>query len=114
MGGEKLPDGSLVLAGAAGTALVSRDQGLSFVPITTSTTRAFAKPILGAQDKLLLLGEAGVREGTPPLARGPVGWCPHPWTRPVWGWSCALARAGSRGSPSATAALSASSPARAV
>ena len=62
VGGEKLPDGSLVLAGIAGTALVSRNDGESFVPIDTGTTRAFTKPIFGDQGRLLILGEAGVRE----------------------------------------------------
>src|SRR5450755_2122501 len=50
IGGEKLPDGAVVLAGSAGTALVSRDNGQSFVPIKTGTTKAFAKPILGAEN----------------------------------------------------------------
>src|SRR5258708_9208090 len=62
IGGEKLPDGAIVLAGSAGTALVSRDQGRSFVPITTGTTKGFAKPIPADSDTLLLLGEAGARQ----------------------------------------------------
>jgi len=62
IGGEKLPDGAIVLAGSAGTALVSRDQGRSFVPIRTGTTKAFAKPIVGTDNSLLLLGEGGARE----------------------------------------------------
>ena len=61
MGGDRLPDGALVLAGAAGRALVSRDDGQSFVPVPTGTTRAFAKPVVGGPNELLLLGEAGVR-----------------------------------------------------
>jgi len=69
MGGSRLPDGALVLAGAAGRALVSRDNGQSFVPITTGTSRAFAKPIVGGPNELLLLGEAGVR--TVPLPSAP-------------------------------------------
>jgi photosystem II stability/assembly factor-like uncharacterized protein len=62
MGGDKLPDGSIVLAGAAGTALLSRDNGVSFVPITTGTTRALSKAIQGEPGVVLLLGEAGSRE----------------------------------------------------
>jgi photosystem II stability/assembly factor-like uncharacterized protein len=69
IGGEKMPDGALVLAGSAGTALVSRDQGRSFVPIATGTTKAFAKPILGAPGTVLLLGEAGAREAALPAVK---------------------------------------------
>lgn len=69
MGGSRLPDGAIVVAGAAGTALVSRDDGQSFVPITTGTTKAFSKAILGAPNAVLLLGEAGVREAPLPAAR---------------------------------------------
>jgi photosystem II stability/assembly factor-like uncharacterized protein len=69
IGGERLPDGAIVLAGSAGTALVSRDQGRSFVPIATGTTKAFAKPILGRPDSVLLLGEAGAREVTLPAVK---------------------------------------------
>jgi hypothetical protein len=50
-----------VLAGAAGTALVSRDNGLSFQPLPTGTTRAFSNAVLGGPNTLLLLGEAGAR-----------------------------------------------------
>jgi photosystem II stability/assembly factor-like uncharacterized protein len=59
MGGTRLPDGAIVLAGAAGTALVSRDNGQSFQPITTQTTRAFAKAVVAGKDHVLLLGETG-------------------------------------------------------
>ncbi len=69
IGGERLPDGAIVLAGSAGTALVSRDQGRSFVPIVTGTTKAFAKPILGGADSVLLLGESGAREVTLPVVK---------------------------------------------
>jgi photosystem II stability/assembly factor-like uncharacterized protein len=69
IGGEKLPDGTLVIAGAAGTALVSRDQGQSFVPLKTGTTKAFAKPIQGDTDTILLLGEAGARKVPLPSTR---------------------------------------------
>ena len=68
IGGKKLPDGAIVIAGSAGTALVSRDNGQSFVPIVTGTTKAFAKPILGAANTVLLLGEAGAREVPLPSA----------------------------------------------
>lgn len=62
MGGTRLPDGTLVLAGAGGTVLVSRDNGLSFGPLATGVTKAYAKPILGAPNTLLLLGETGASE----------------------------------------------------
>jgi photosystem II stability/assembly factor-like uncharacterized protein len=62
IGGEKLPDGSIVLAGSQGTALVSRDNGATFAPIRTGTTRALAKPIQGEAGTVLLLGEGGSRE----------------------------------------------------
>jgi len=62
MGGTRLPDGALVLAGAGGTILVSRDNGQSFVPLSTGITKAYAKPILGAPNQLLLLGETGASE----------------------------------------------------
>jgi photosystem II stability/assembly factor-like uncharacterized protein len=71
IGGDKLPDGALVIAGSAGTVLVSRDNGRSFVPVATGTTKAFAKPIVGAPDTVLLLGEAGAREVPLPMARRP-------------------------------------------
>jgi hypothetical protein len=61
IGGEKLPDGSIVLAGASGMALASRDNGMTFQPLPTGTTRSFAKAIQGANGEVLLLGEAGPR-----------------------------------------------------
>ena len=68
IGAEKLPDGAVVIAGSAGTALVSRDNGQSFVPIKTGTTKAFAKPVFGAENTVLLLGEGGAREVPLPMA----------------------------------------------
>ena len=62
LGSERLPDGSLVLAGAAGTALVSRDNGATFQPIETHTTRMLVKPLPGPDSTILLLGEGGPRE----------------------------------------------------
>jgi photosystem II stability/assembly factor-like uncharacterized protein len=62
MGGTRLPDGTLVLAGAGGTVLVSRDNGQSFGPLATGITKAYAKPVLGAPNTLLLLGETGASE----------------------------------------------------
>jgi photosystem II stability/assembly factor-like uncharacterized protein len=61
MGGSRLPDGAIVLAGAAGTALVSRDQGQSFVKVDTGSNRAMSHALLGAPNAALLLGEAGAR-----------------------------------------------------
>ncbi len=69
MGGSLLPDGAIVLAGAAGTALVSRDNGRSFVALPTGTTRMLAKAMLGAPNKVLLLGEEGPLEVPLPLER---------------------------------------------
>ena len=66
VGAEKLPDGTIVIAGAAGKALVSRDNGQSFVPVETHTTRALAKPVQGARGTVLLLGEGGSREVSVP------------------------------------------------
>jgi len=71
IGGDKLPDGALVIAGSAGTVLVSRDNGVSFQPVASGSTRAFGKAIVGAQDKVLLLGEAGVREVSVPWPSKP-------------------------------------------
>jgi len=48
---------------------VSRDQGRSFVPIVTGTTRAFSKPIFGAPGRVLLLGEGGAREVALPTVK---------------------------------------------
>jgi len=58
-----------VIAGASGAAFVSRDNGQSFVPVATGTTRGFAKPILGPPNSILLLGEAGAREVALPIVR---------------------------------------------
>ncbi len=62
MGGTRLPDGALVLAGAGGTVLVSRDNGQSFGPLATGVTKAYSKPILGAPNRVILLGETGATE----------------------------------------------------
>jgi photosystem II stability/assembly factor-like uncharacterized protein len=69
MGGAKLPDGAIVLAGAGGTALLSRDNGASFVPVPTGTTRAFSQVLLGAPNTVMLFGEAGPRSVQLPLKR---------------------------------------------
>ena len=61
MGGARLADGTIVLAGAAGAALVSRDNGQSFVPLATGTTKVFATAVAGARDQVLLIGETGAR-----------------------------------------------------
>ena len=47
--------------GSAGTALVSRDNGQSFVPLATGTTKVFATAVAGARDQVLLIGETGAR-----------------------------------------------------
>jgi photosystem II stability/assembly factor-like uncharacterized protein len=69
MGGSKLPDGALVLAGAGGTVLVSRDNGQSFVPLSTGSTKAFSKAVLGSANAVILVGETGVREAALPLVK---------------------------------------------
>jgi photosystem II stability/assembly factor-like uncharacterized protein len=68
MGSTRLPDGAIVLAGLSGTVLVSRDNGRSFVPLPTGSTKAYAAPLLGAPNALLLLGEAGARDVVLPSA----------------------------------------------
>ena len=42
-------------------ALVSRDNGQSFVPLATGTTKMFATAVAGARDQVLLIGETGAR-----------------------------------------------------
>jgi photosystem II stability/assembly factor-like uncharacterized protein len=76
MGGSRLPDAALVVAGAAGTALVSRDSGHSFVPLATGTARAWSTAVLGAPNTALLLGETGAVEV--PLARNGRGQAQSP------------------------------------
>ncbi len=71
MGSTRLPDGAIVLAGLSGTVLVSRDQGRSFQPLPTGTIKAYAAPLLGAPNALLLMGEAGAREVPLPSAPKP-------------------------------------------
>ena len=61
-----------MIAGNAGTVLVSRDNGQSFVPVASGTTKAYAKAILGAPNAVLLLGEGGVREVQIPSAKRAV------------------------------------------
>ncbi|MBK8325164.1 MAG: hypothetical protein IPL06_21515 [Betaproteobacteria bacterium] len=62
MGGTRLPDGTLVVAGSGGTVLVSRDNGQSFGPLATGVTKAYAKPLMGAPNTILLFGETGASE----------------------------------------------------
>ncbi len=69
LGGTRLPDGALVIAGNAGTVLVSRDNGRSFVTLPTGVTKAYSKPLLGAPNAVLLLGEAGARDVLVPSAK---------------------------------------------
>ncbi len=69
MGGSKLPDGGLVIAGNGGTVLVSRDNGQSFVPLATGSTKAFARAILGSPNAVILIGETGAREVALPSAK---------------------------------------------
>jgi len=69
MGGARLPDGAIVLAGSAGTVLVSRDDGRSFGPLETGTSKAFSKPLPGAPNAVMILGEGGARMLPLPLAR---------------------------------------------
>jgi len=71
MGSTRLPDGAIVLAGLSGTVLVSRDQGKSFQPLPTGTIKAYAAPLLGGPNALLLMGEAGAREVPLPSAPKP-------------------------------------------
>ena len=62
MGSTRLPDGAVVISGLSGTVLVSRDNGLTFSPLPTGITKAYAAPLLGAPNALLLVGEAGARD----------------------------------------------------
>ncbi len=68
IGSTRMPDGALVLTGQAGTVLVSRDQGKSFQPVATGSTRAYAAPVSGGADSLLLVGEAGANSVPLPAA----------------------------------------------
>ena len=61
LGSERLADGSIVIAGAGGIALVSRDNGATFQPLATTTTRVLSKPLAGGDSTVLLLGEGGPR-----------------------------------------------------
>lgn len=62
MGSTRLPDGSIVLSGLAGTVLISRDNGQTFAQLPTGLTKAYAAPLLGAPNAILLVGEAGARD----------------------------------------------------
>jgi photosystem II stability/assembly factor-like uncharacterized protein len=62
MGSTRLADGTLVLAGLSGTVLVSRDNGESFAPLPSGSTKALSAPLPGAPNTLLLMGEAGARD----------------------------------------------------
>ena len=62
MGSTRLADGTLALAGLSGTVLVSKDNGNSFSVVASGSTKALSAPLPGAANKLLLIGEAGVRE----------------------------------------------------
>jgi photosystem II stability/assembly factor-like uncharacterized protein len=68
MGATKLDDGALVLAGGAGTVLVSRDNGIAFTRVPAGTTRAFSRPLAIAPNEVLLLGETGARVVAVPAA----------------------------------------------
>ena len=77
MGSTRLPDGALVLAGLSGTVLVSRDNGESFSPLPSGSTKALSAPLLGAPNALLLIGEAGARDvllaaAAPPVTSAPA------------------------------------------
>jgi photosystem II stability/assembly factor-like uncharacterized protein len=62
MGGTRLADGTIVLVGAAGTVLASRDQGRTFAPVMSGTTHPLAASVPGPGDKLLVFGEGGERD----------------------------------------------------
>ncbi len=62
MGSTRLADGTLALAGLSGTVLVSKDNGNSFSVMSSGSTKALSAPLQGAANKLLLIGEAGVRD----------------------------------------------------
>ncbi len=62
MGSTRLADGTLALAGLSGTVLVSKDNGNSFSVVSSGSTKALSAPLQGAASKLLLIGEAGVRD----------------------------------------------------
>jgi hypothetical protein len=49
--------------------LVSRDDGRSFGPLATGTAKALSKPLLGAPNAVMILGEGGARMLPLPLAR---------------------------------------------
>ena len=71
MGSTRLADGMLVLAGLSGTVLVSKDNGNSFSVVSSGSTKALSAPLQGAASKLLLIGEAGVRDVSLSVAAPP-------------------------------------------
>ncbi len=62
MGSTRLADGTLALAGLSGTVLMSKDNGNSFSVVSSGSTKALSAPLQGSANKLLLIGEAGVRD----------------------------------------------------
>jgi photosystem II stability/assembly factor-like uncharacterized protein len=62
MGGTRLADGEVVLAGAAGTVLASVDQGRTFSPIGASeSARLYSSALQGSRGEVLVFGDAGAR-----------------------------------------------------
>ena len=51
-----------MLAGNAGTLLVSRDNGQSFAAVPTGRRQALARALPSKADSVLVLGEGGVSE----------------------------------------------------
>jgi photosystem II stability/assembly factor-like uncharacterized protein len=62
MNASVLADGAIALTGAAGTLLVSRDNGQTFTPLPSGRRGVISKALAGAPGVILLLGEAGVHE----------------------------------------------------
>ncbi|MEI6738473.1 MAG: sialidase, partial [Pseudomonadota bacterium] len=61
MGAVKLADGTIVLAGLAGTMLMSKDGGKTFAALTSGTTKPLAAPVSSGPNSLLVVGESGTR-----------------------------------------------------
>ena len=59
MGGTRLADGALIIAGTAGTILMSRDNGQTFSALPSKNTKALSTVLAGSGNDLLLFGEAG-------------------------------------------------------
>ncbi|MEQ1718040.1 MAG: hypothetical protein ABL907_19035, partial [Hyphomicrobium sp.] len=72
MGSTLMPDGTLVLAGLAGMVLTSSDNGQTFKPLPTGSTKGYAAPLLGASNAVLLVGESGARDVLLSAATVPV------------------------------------------